>query len=314
MGNDWILVGVDGREGGDAAVRYAAREAAMTGSGVKLLHVAPALAYPVALDADADTAPTGQDRRERVLVDAAAVVRAILGDAPADRVVTTVEFGGRAERILEASRGCRLVVLGDQHRPLLGRLATGSVHGGVAARARVPVVVVPASTASTPFHGRMVAAVKSVDEWREHAGRAMGIAKDHGARLVLLHAWDVPVMDDDLVATRALETERRAQHELRELRAGRDKKYVDVPVEIKVVRGQAAKAIVDASASSDLVILTRRTIVAAIGHLGGTARAVLRESRCPVLVLPPAGLSDFSIEEGGELLAAANSSLDLDSD
>ncbi|GAA1974917.1 universal stress protein [Nocardioides panacihumi] len=314
MGDDWILVGVDGTEGGDAAVRYAAREAAMTGSGVKLLHVAPELAYPVALDAGAETAPPGQDRRERVLVDAAAAVRAILGDAPADRVVTMVEFGGRTEHILEASRGCRLVVLGDRHRPLLGRLATGSVHGGVVSRAQVPVVVVPASTGSAPLQGRMIAAVKSADEWRDHVGRAMGIAKDHGARLVLLHAWDVPVMYDDLVATRALETERRAQHELRDLRAGRDKKYVDLPVEIKVVRGQAAKAIVDASAKSDLVILTRRSIVAAIGHLGGTARTVLRESRCPVLVLPPPGLPDFSIEERGELLAAADGSIDLDSD
>jgi nucleotide-binding universal stress UspA family protein len=54
------------------------------------------------------------------------------------------------------------------------------------------------------------------------------------------------------------------------------------------VHGQPAQVLRDASASADLVLIARRRHAFPVGHLGGTARALLRESLAPVMVLPPA--------------------------
>ena len=38
---------------------------------------------------------------------------------------------------------------------------------------------------------------------------------------------------------------------------------------------------------NDVLLLSRRVHAFPIGHLGGTARALLRHSSCPVEVVPP---------------------------
>ena len=62
----------------------------------------------------------------------------------------------------------------------------------------------------------------------------------------------------------------------------------EIGVRIEVVRGQAAKVLVNASREADLLVISRRPHGFPFGRLGGTGRAVLRESHCPVEVLPPA--------------------------
>jgi nucleotide-binding universal stress UspA family protein len=44
----------------------------------------------------------------------------------------------------------------------------------------------------------------------------------------------------------------------------------------------------DASVGAELMVIARRRHAFPVGHLGGTARALLRESLAPVMVLPPA--------------------------
>jgi nucleotide-binding universal stress UspA family protein len=305
MRNDWILVGVDGGEGGEAAVRYAAREATRLGLRLRLVHVAPELAYTVTVGADRTS--SGLSHRQRLLDEAAALAREAGVDA--DRIVTEVAFGSRADRLLAAAKECRLVVLGDQHRPALGRLLTGSVVAGVASRARVPVLRVPAGAPQARAPRRVVAAVKNAEDWGDLLDGALAVAAEREARLVLLHAWQIPVPYDDLVLfpSDEQEWEQRARESLQGLVAGADVAHRDVPVEISVLRGQPAKVIVDASRDADLILLARRPLVFPLGHLGGTGRAVLRESLCPVEVLPPAGLTDPDgppIEEHGRLQAA----------
>jgi nucleotide-binding universal stress UspA family protein len=54
-----------------------------------------------------------------------------------------------------------------------------------------------------------------------------------------------------------------------------------------VVEGQPAQVLADLCDRVDLLVLARRTRLFPRGHLGGTARALLRELPCPVLVVPP---------------------------
>lgn len=82
---------------------------------------------------------------------------------------------------------------------------------------------------------------------------------------------------------------------------------------IVVRHAHPARAIVEASAHADLVLLARRPHAFPGGHLGGTARAVLRESSCPVEILPPAaeppGLDGLVLEAEGEAIKGTDGCL-----
>jgi len=286
MSKDWIVVGVDGTNGGDAAVRWAAQEASRSGRRVKLLHVAPQLAESVALEGELP--PTGEQAHERMLVEAAATVRRTLGDAAPDRVLTEVALGGRSAHLLAAGADGSLLVLGRSSHRLLDRLARSHIRTKVTARARVPVVVVPAE-ASGAGDGPVVLGVKDLDSGEQLIDRAMALAAERGARLILLHAWQVPVLSDDLEASRSLQAEDRARQklmELRRLRTRRHERRLGVPVRIDVLHGRADEVLAAATATAAMVVLGRDPLANARGHLGATSRYVLRKSRCPVVVMP----------------------------
>ena len=61
-----------------------------------------------------------------------------------------------------------------------------------------------------------------------------------------------------------------------------------VPYRVDVRRSSVADALVQASGSSDLLVVGRHDSQVPLGsHLGPIARAVLREAECPVLLVDP---------------------------
>lgn len=281
MTDGCVLVGVDGGEAGEAAVEYAARYAAPRGLRLKLLHVAPEPAYAAS---DPTHARHGHAQRHQLLDATAARARELLGANDTARVVADIAYGGRVDRLLAASEGCELVVLGDQRRPRVDRLATGSVLAGVAARCAVPVIGVPAGWTLDAQDPLVVAAVKTSADSGVLLDLASAVAAEHGGRLCVLQARDI----QHAAPGHRGAWEEAARADLARLVAVHCAGHPDLKVDIDVVSGQPARVIANASARADLVLLTRRPLVYPHGHLGGTARAVLRESRCPVAVLPPA--------------------------
>jgi nucleotide-binding universal stress UspA family protein len=63
--------------------------------------------------------------------------------------------------------------------------------------------------------------------------------------------------------------------------------YPDVRVQVDVVHGQAAFALVDRSAEADLLLISRPAHGGFVHFLGATARAVIRDATCPIEVVPP---------------------------
>jgi hypothetical protein len=59
-------------------------------------------------------------------------------------------------------------------------------------------------------------------------------------------------------------------------------RHVHVPVEVRVVHGQAAGVLLEESRSAAHVVLSRRPGSQRGGHLGTTARALLRRCMVPV--------------------------------
>lgn len=287
-----ILVGIDGGEGGGAALRYAAAEAERSGDELWLVHLVPPPTVPGVIDpyitqAVGPNRDIGRGLLDRAVKEASTLV-------PADRVTSTLIRGDAGDGLVQMAAAARLVVLGGRHRTALERVFTGSVVNRVAGHAPVAVVVVPTAWAAGPGADRVVVAVKDCDDAAGLVARAMSEAADRGAELVILHAWDVPTPYDGLsISQRELaEWDAELRHELERTldraRHHRSAPSTLVEARIELRRGQPAQLIAAAASESDLLVIGRRRHAFPTGRLGSTGRALLRESQCPVEVLPPA--------------------------
>lgn len=277
-----VVVGVDGSPASIDAVRYATAEARRAGAGLRVVHVLPdyaASAYPLPLD---DLAESGRSVLRTVLAQA--------GPPEPDVPLRTVLLSGsRTATLVAAARAARLLVVGADRRALLGRLLTGNTSTGVAASSVVPVVSVPEGWEPAGT-GVVLVGVKRPAKSADLLTEAFAVARARGARLLVLHAWRLPMEYGDVVASPAAieEWDQRAHRELAAAIAERRTAYPDVEVELRVVHDQPAHALVAASHDADELVVVRRAhgFPAAL-HLGSTARTVLREAACPVRVVPP---------------------------
>ena len=130
-----VLVGVDGSEGGDAALRWAENYVLATGARLSLVtswHWPMSYGAPVYWD--------GWHPREdaqQVAEKAAASLR-----LPAERVTTLIEEGAAAEVLVRRSGEADLLVVGCRgHGGFFGAML-GSVSAHCAHHAQCPVVIV----------------------------------------------------------------------------------------------------------------------------------------------------------------------------
>ncbi|MFC5175486.1 universal stress protein [Nocardioides taihuensis] len=281
-----VVVGVDGSRGSSSAIRYAVQEARRLGTALRLVHVVPDYVamtpmmpmYPS--DSLTETGVTVLGRAERE----AAVL------AP-DLVITSVlRHGSRAAELAAGAADAELLVVGRDDRSFLEHLVVGNTACGVAGRASVPVVVVPPGWDSPVEHGRVLVGVKSTEHATELLADAFETAAERGDGVAVLHAWKLPGGYDDIIESRlaAEEWSGRARHQMEELVAPLRERFPDVDVELRVVHDHPAHALVTASDKADQLVLVRRAHgLPMTVHLGGTARAVLRSTHCPVRILPP---------------------------
>ena len=252
----WIVVGVDGTPGSDAAVDFAVAEARRTEADLRLVHVlpmAPTGMYPVMPTlSPLETQRFGQ----RVLRDAAHRTGEL---HEAGRVTTRLVSGTRVASLLRAAEDADLLVLGDQRRSLLGRVDTGSVLIGVAARAATPVVAVPESWRDQDADRPVVAAVKNADMPPAFVRRALEVAGERGTSLVLLQAWELPTEYDDMIVARVdaavIARESRAALEGLVARAveGLPQAAREVDVEIRVAHGHPSRVLLEAHCPTEVV-------------------------------------------------------------
>lgn len=300
--NDPILVAVDGSEGGNAAVRYGAAEANRLGTDLRILHAVPdyipiggMYLTPAPFTPD-DLRATG----EEILTDALRLARTL---ASPDRVTAQLATGDRVRAILDAATQARIVVLGAQRAPVLERLAVGSTVGNVAARAGVPVVAVPSDWAPRPAVEPVIVALKQYDAAPlELIDAGLERAAAQRTTLRLVHIWDFPGAYGDLVVAMMnfQEWAHGVEETLRTDAAEVFAQHPEVDVEVIARYGQPAKVLHELSEHAGLLVIARRAHAFPVGHFGSTGRALLRESRCPVEVLPIAEIAPASEPRAAE--------------
>jgi nucleotide-binding universal stress UspA family protein len=281
-----IVVAVGDEDEHDAAVRFAAAEAVRDDRPLRIVHVI----HPPILGPGPEqmllTFEGAEIVGEELLQ--AAVDRA--GEVVAGRVPVTKGLGhGPVVPVLvELSESSDRVVLQHRHMSGLQRVFTGSVCSGVAGCARVPVVSVPELWVD-PGTAHILVGVDDTTGNHPVLERAFALAAQRKADLTVLHAWYIPSIYEEAMMGRAAVEEAResVRAQIEQEMAVWRVTYPTVDARLDISHARPADALVAASESSALILLGRRRAPHSLKHLGPVTRALVRESRCPVLVLPP---------------------------
>ena len=140
-GRERVVVGVDGSEPSEAALRWALDEGAAHKAVVQVVHAweTPVIYGPVGGVSGSEMG--GIESGAHRLVDD--MIERLGEKAASVEVERTVVPGGPASSLLDAAEGADLVVVGRRGLGGFGRLLLGSVSEHVARHAPCPVVVVP---------------------------------------------------------------------------------------------------------------------------------------------------------------------------
>jgi nucleotide-binding universal stress UspA family protein len=286
-----IVVAVDGSPASNAAVVWAARDAATRSIPLTLFHavVTPTATYPPVPYPDS-LAVKLEDGGRREIAHALKLAHDAM---PADRKVTInkeMVYSTPAPALIKSSDEAEMIVVGSSGRGLLARGLLGSVSSTVVRHARCPVAVIRDEDLPDPQHGPVLLGIDGSPASELATAIAFDQASRRGVDLLALHAWsDVAVLELAALDWDAVEAE--AERSLAENLAGWQERYPDVTVRRLLVRDLPAQQLIHQSESTQAQLV----VVGSHGRggltgliLGSVSNTVLHSVRIPVIVARPA--------------------------
>lgn len=280
-----VVVGVDGTEDGARALRYAVAEAHRREGGLRIVHVqpegffaAPSPSMPVVPESSWHETAAG-------VVKAAEQEARRLGYAD-PHLETVLSTGPRGRVLVEESRDAGCLVLGSRTAPL-EHLVAGSTTTALAAHSRVPVICVPRAWDPEEAHGHVVAGTDSLQVSRP-VELGFDAARERRATLEVLHAWRPVSPYDAAIGSRAL-ADAWASAVRTSLTQAIHGSGIGYGVEWSVTASyeRPLTALFRASQEADLLVVGRHAHVGPHAlQVGSVTRALLRNSRCPLMVVP----------------------------
>ncbi|WP_200215254.1 universal stress protein [Micromonospora coerulea] len=285
MSGDDILVGYDGSADATVALNWALDEAGRSGRPVRLAYVFEWLTVAgwVGPGMAPGIWPDEQARRQ-----VEELVRKAAADAAAERPGLTVHgevFDGPPALVLqERSAQAGMLVLGSRGRGGFAGLLAGSTAVSVTSHAHCPVVVVRDGQEATS--GPVVVGVDGSESALLALGFAVERARQRDVPLRVLRVWEPPGerwVPPGFDPEEATATERAAAED--ELTRWRES-FPDVEIDLRVVPGNPAALLVEASREAQLVVVGSRGRGGLRGMLlGSVSQQLLHHARCPVAVV-----------------------------
>jgi nucleotide-binding universal stress UspA family protein len=301
-----IVVGVDGSDQSTCALLWAAREAERRKSP---LYVVTAYTVPVfaASSMDAGYATVDdeviRESAQAVLNDSLTHLEGIAVD-----VHPRIETGDAAGVLLDLSEEAELMVVGSRGRGgFVGRLL-GSVSSALPAHAKCPTAVIPVCTGARlgrpdldrkprrdrdrPAPEVQPVVVVGVDGSEQARTASLAAAEEARSRGLALRVICSVAPFNGSLAWVPAPVDREALHAdlAVQLAAGRDwlkSHFPDVDIRVDLVDGPPAEVLIEASASSELLVVGTRGRGGFTGMLmGSTSQGVLHHARGPVLIVP----------------------------
>lgn len=282
-----IAVGVDGSPQSAAAVHWAAREAALRGSRLILVH---ALTDPTAgawldVPVPADYWIERRANAADLLEDAASMARQAQPMGPTIEIEQDLASGGPLAPLVEWSKFAEMVVVGRRGVGGLQRLLLGSVSSGLVHRAHCPVAVIHGENTpkAQPADAPIVVGVDGSRASELAVDVAFGAASRREVELIALHTW--LENSDEFIGAGWPNVRERADETLAERLAGWQERYPDVVVRRVVKMDNPIHQLLELAGSAQLLVVGSHGRGALAGLLlGSVSSAVIQSAAIPVIV------------------------------
>jgi nucleotide-binding universal stress UspA family protein len=288
-----IIVGADGSRHSLRAVDWAAEEAVLRRSALRVVHAVP----PWLRDEKVD--PRLVSVREWLLAGG----QEILGEAVETArtrvsglaVAGEIAPGGAArvllERARDASTAVSMVVVGSHGVGTVAGLLLGSTALQVVAHTPVTAVVV--RHVEPVMRQEIAVGVDGPPSGEPTLAFAFEEAALRGARLRAVHVWSDPGTGLGGMTPLVYDPEQVAEeqtHRLNDVLAPWRDKYPEVQVVTEVVHGRPVRILAGVSARADLLVVGTRGLGGFAGlMLGSVSHGLLHHAHCPLAVVPAPG-------------------------
>jgi nucleotide-binding universal stress UspA family protein len=198
--------------------------------------------------------------------------------------------GDVSEQVVTTAReiGADLIVIGTHGRTAVSWLISGSVATAVLRRAHCPVLAL--RTLAHTRKGNVPRVIVHPTDFSENSRAALEVARllarDHGARLVIIHVTEPAIMTDGTVLGEVDPAAYRAS--LDDLRAELDGPDLKYPIETRLILGYPRYEILSTAEEigCDMIVMGTHGR-SALGRVlfGSVAESVLSRAVCPVMVV-----------------------------
>lgn len=285
-----VVVGVDGTESAQRAVRWGAAEASRRRVPLRLVTAFgwPSERYIGHQEIAKNYRGRLFDQVSGELAGAAAIAELA---APGIEIEQQLTVGYPIPVLVEEAERASLIAIGDRGAGRIEGALAGSVAVALATHAACPVVVVresdeaPSGTASLP----VVVGVDGSPTSEAAIAFAYESAAARNVPLVAVHTWLDRTFEPTLAPMldwKAIETEERQV--LSQRLAGWAEKYPDVEVEQLVTCDRPTATLLEQATAAQLVVVGSRGRGGFAGRvLGSVSNALVHRSPCPVAVVRP---------------------------